>query len=425
MNQFWTTLTILSASLLLAWPGAVTAQSAPPCADEISVQPGDTLASLAERHYGDASAYREILAATNTQAAVDSSFTPITNPNVIGVGWKLCLSGSPQLVTNTPGRAAEPPPNRVATTGSIAELTPLIQRIARLSIPNLRGEAYPGSVISLEETLTPGPNYNRYLAAYRSEGLKIYALMTVPTGPMPPDGWPVIVLNHGYTPPERYQSTGGYEMHIDAFARHGYIVFRPDYRGYGNSQGEAAGGYDVPNYTVDVLNAVAALQQFPQAAPNRIGMWGHSLGGSITLYSMVSGADIKAGVIWAGVVGSYPDLLALWERQPSLLPIQAAGWRDALLAVVGPPDQNPIFWNAISPTNYLAYLSGPLQLHHSSGDASVPAEFSSRLAQQVQAAGITADYYEYAGDDHSLSLHAATALARSLAFFDYYLKPKG
>ena len=37
-------------------------------------------------------------------------------------------------------------------------------------------------------------------------------------------------------------------------------------------------------------------------------MWGHSMGGYITLRSMVITNTIKAGVIWAGVVGPYPNL---------------------------------------------------------------------------------------------------------------------
>ena len=415
----------MSLGLLLACSSVVTAQSPTSCAREVVVQPGDTLASLAEQYYGEASAYGEILAATNAQAALDASFARIANPNLIGAGWKLCLPGLPQPATDRASRNAGQPPVQAMSANPLVALMPLIQRISRLSIPNLRSEDHPGSLIDLEETLTPGPNYNRYLASYRSEGLKIYALMTIPSEPMPPGGWPVIVFNHGYMPPDRYQSTSGYEEHIDAFARHGYIVFRPDYRGYGNSQGEAAGGYDIPNYTVDVLNAVASLQQFPQAAPHRVGMWGHSLGGTITLYSMESGAEIKAGVIWAGVVGSYPDLLALWESHPALLPSQATAWRDLLLNTFGAPDQNPVFWNPISPLNYLADLSGPLQLHHGSNDESVPAGFSRQLAQQAQAAGKIVDYYEYPGDDHNLSLSSATALERSLAFFDYYLKPKG
>ncbi len=34
---------------------------------------------------------------------------------------------------------------------------------------------YPGSDIAIEETLEPEVNYQRYIASYQSEGLKIYA----------------------------------------------------------------------------------------------------------------------------------------------------------------------------------------------------------------------------------------------------------
>ena len=74
---------------------------------------------------------------------------------------------------------------------------------------------------------------------------------------------------------------------MDAIARSGYIVFKPDYRGHGDSEGEAVGAYGYPDYTVDVLNAVASLKRYPDADPSRIGMWGHSMGGFITLRCMV------------------------------------------------------------------------------------------------------------------------------------------
>ena len=93
--------------------------------------------------------------------------------------------------------------------------------------------------------------------------------------------------------------------YVDGFAHNGYIVFRADYRGHGSSEGEATGGYGSPAYTIDVLNALTAMKNYPGADPNRIGMWGHSMGGHITLRAMVTHGDIKAGVIWAGVVASY------------------------------------------------------------------------------------------------------------------------
>ena len=185
-----------------------------------------------------------------------------------------------------------------------------------LQISAMRAREYPGSDITIEETLDPGVNYDRYYVSYRSEGLKIYALMTVPNEEKPATGWPVIIFNHGFIPPDVYVSTERYVAYVDLIARSGYIVFRSDYRGHGNSEGDARGAYGSPDYTVDVLNAVASMKRYPDADPNRIGMWGHSMGGYITLRSMVITKDIKAGVIWGGVVASYPDLLTRWRRGP-------------------------------------------------------------------------------------------------------------
>ena len=70
-------------------------------------------------------------------------------------------------------------------------------------IESLRQRVYPGSEIVIEQTLTSGVNYERYIASYLSEGLKIYALLTVPQGEKPADGWPVVVFNHGYIPPDQ------------------------------------------------------------------------------------------------------------------------------------------------------------------------------------------------------------------------------
>jgi len=74
----------------------------------------------------------------------------------------------------------------------------------------MRGQVYPGSDIIIEQTLAPGRNYSRYIASYRSDGLKIYALLTVPKGEKPKTGWPAIIFNHGYIPPDQYRTTERY-----------------------------------------------------------------------------------------------------------------------------------------------------------------------------------------------------------------------
>lgn len=300
-----------------------------------------------------------------------------------------------------------------------------------LSIEALEKGDYPGSDIVIEQTLTPGSNYKRYIASYRSEGLKIYALLTVPNGP-PPDvhrdevGWPVIIFNHGYIAPSEYRTTERYTAYTDAFSRSGYIVLRSDYRGHGNSEGQARGGYGNNDYTIDILNAVASIKKYPDADPNRIGMWGHSMGGHITMRSMVVNNDIKAGVIWAGVVASYPDLLTSWRRgNASPRPVSSPGarrWRQSLMEQYGSLDTNPDFWNSISANSYLEKLSGPLQLHHGTADSSVPVEFSEKLHQQIKEAGKTSELFTYPGDDHNLSNNFSIAMNRSVAFFDKYIK---
>ena len=83
----------------------------------------------------------------------------------------------------------------------------------------------------------------------------------------------------------------------------------------GQSEGEGFEAYTTPDLTIDTLNGLASLQKYPDADPDRIGMWGHSMGGNITLRAMVISDEIDAGVIWGGVVASYPDLFERWRRR--------------------------------------------------------------------------------------------------------------
>jgi fermentation-respiration switch protein FrsA (DUF1100 family) len=358
---------------------------------------------------GTSHAARVPAATETTQAAPTATLTPVPTLTLTSTRSPTPTSSPTATPTNTPS------PTPTATP------TPLNP----LAIERMRQGSYPGSDIVIEQTLAPGSNYQRYIASYRSEGLKIYALLTVPDGEKPATGWPVIIFNHGYIPPKQYRTTDRYVAYVDALARSGYIVFRPDYRGNGSSEGEPGSPYSSPDYTVDVLNAVGSMKRYSNADPNRIGMWGHSMGGGITLRAMVVSKDIKAGVIWAGVVGTYSDLLNRWHptsADSSSAPPEARHWREDLVKAYGTPETNPEFWNSISPNAYLADLSGPVQLHHGTADENVPIAFSDELAQQIQAAGKQVEYYRYQGDNHNISKNFTTAMQRSIQFFDKYVK---
>jgi dienelactone hydrolase len=363
-------------------------------------------------------------AAGSTAATIPPSATPVT----VKIPEK-SPSPSPEPVPPATATAGKLPTRVLPTTAPPTDtpvLTPTATEPHPLSIEYLRVQDYPADELVIEEVLKPGMNYNRYIVSYLSEGLKINALLTVPFGEPPQSGWPAIVFNHGYIPPDQYRTTERYVDYVDDIALHGYIVLRPDYRGHAFSEGIARGAYGAPDYTIDVLNALAALKAYQDVDPNRIGMWGHSMGGYITLRSMVTTDDIKAGVIWAGVVVSYQDLIERWRRPASssdpAIPSSYRRWRSSLYEAYGAPDENPDFWDSISANAFLEDLSGPVQLHHAADDKEVPVGFSKILEKEILEAGGIVEFYQYKDDNHNISENFGDAMFRTLQFFDKYVK---
>jgi len=330
------------------------------------------------------------------------------------------------LPTNSPIPATQTSTSTPEPTASFTPVPTATPVPHPMSIIALRNMDYPGSEITIVKELERGVNYRRYYTYYLSEGLKIYALLTIPNGEPPEGGFPAIVFNHGYIPPDVYKTTERYIAYVDQIARSGYVVFRIDYRGHDQSEGEARGAYGDPGYQIDVMNAVASIKQHANVNPEKIGMWGHSMGGYLTLRAMVISSDIKVGVIWAGVVASYPDLIYNWRRTGSLTPSPSStgrSWRSAYIEQYGTPEQNPAFWDSISATSYLADLSGPIELHHGTADEDVPVEFSIRLAELGRQNSQIINLYTYEGDNHNISKYFSQAMRQTISFFDIYLKP--
>ncbi len=302
-----------------------------------------------------------------------------------------------------------------------------------LSISYMRAQQYPGSDITIEQILSDGSNYHQYITSYKSEGLKIYALLTVPiptpgSGQVKPkNGWPVILFNHGYIPPDIYRTNERYIAYVDAFSRNGYIVFKPDYRGNGLSQGQPEGAYYSPAYTIDDLNALSSIKKYQVADAKRVGVWGHSMGGNIALRDLVVRPnDVKAAVIWGGVVGSYDDLMNNWQRRVPFVPSARElafrnRYRQNLISQYKTPTENPTFWQAIDPTFFVSDIQVPIQLDVGGSDEEVPVAFSQGLKTKLERAGKTVEYFEYPGADHNISQSLGSALDRSVAFFDKYL----
>ena len=117
-----------------------------------------------------------------------------------------------------------------------------------------------------------------------------------------------------------------------------------------------------------------------------------------------------------GTVRNMPQSSQRWIEDFS-------SWVEDFSTQYGTADQNPAFWATISPNAYLADLSGPIELHHSTTDEIVPAAWAETLEQELK--GTSKQPYElhtYPGDNHNISANFRVAMQRTVAFFDKYVK---
>ena len=172
---------------------------------------------------------------------------------IVGVGIALYFQKYPLVTKST--QTADPLQQAVVSPTPNPTNTPFYD----LTVPYLRNRDYKSELGSREEYSKNG-TYTTYVTSYTSDGLKINGLLTIPAGEKPANGWPAIVFVHGYIPPKTYQTTERYVDYVDYLARNGFVVFKIDLRGHGNSEGQAGGGYYGSDYVIDTLNARAALQ---------------------------------------------------------------------------------------------------------------------------------------------------------------------
>ncbi len=281
------------------------------------------------------------------------------------------------------------------------------QQTGIASVPYLRERTYQGGKIKIEETLVSEANYTSYIFSYPSDNLKIFGMMNVPNGNGP---FPVIILNHGYFNQTSFSSGDGTRAMADILAAKGYITLASDYRGFGKSENDAqkSRGHS-PNYAIDILNLISSVKSLTKADTNRIGMWGHSMGGEVSLRSLEATNKIKAAVLWAPTSTNASDNAAFYSR----------GQRAGLPS----PSQNQNVQQDTSPINYLKYILTPISLHQGLADTEVKPEWSKQLNQALIKEGKKVEYFEYPGQDHNFRNLGWDIIAkRTVDFFDKYVK---
>ena len=351
------------------------------------------------------------------QYTATASGTPTLEPTITPT-WNLLITLTPTITptfTLTPTITLSPtvtvPPTPTLSPTSTLTPTPTTDPYQYMYINTLIERKYGGGVIQDVGNLNSVGSFTRKLFKYRSEGLNLYGFINIPPGQGP---FPVVVMLHGYVSPDEYATLDYSTRYADALAEAGFIVIHPNLRGYAPSA--KADNFLGIGDTIDVLNLIHLLRSqagsaglLQKADANRIGLWGHSMGGGIVQRVLIVDEDIKAALLYASVNVDEALNLAHFDddgrgNEKEKLPEEA-------LAL-------------ISPENYLERIDTPISIHHGEADIVVPPEWSQDLCVHLQDLNIDTECVTYPGQPHTFQNSGDTRFIRNMiGFFTEYLNP--
>lgn len=337
-------------------------------------------------------------------------------------------------MTSSPIETAAPSP--IPTPTFTASPTPTIEElIFPFTIDGLRQHDFKSGKIHIRSTLSENDRFTSYLIDYPSDGLTITGVMQIPVGEGP---FPAILMNHGFFSRTPYHSGDGTDRASAFLAEHGYITLASDYRSWGDS--DVGKSFFYSGLVIDVINLLNAIPSIEQADPNRIGMWGHSMGGGVTMKALTIDTRIKAAVLYSPVSADFADIIDRWgpgcfgdiaqgelivgcnssDVIPQDLPQNV---QDAYRFVASNEDE----LKKVSPFYHLDAVTVPIQIHYGTEDgkylSGTPPQWSVKLTQGLRDAGKQAELYQYEGEGHSfIGQPWFDFMARTLRFFDQYVK---
>jgi len=310
------------------------------------------------------------------------------------------------------------------------------------TVDGLRQHDYQSGEIRIRETLAETDQYTSYLIDYPSNGLTITGVMQIPKGDGP---FPVIVMNHGFHARSAYNSGDGTDRAAEYLAKQGYITIASDYRSWGES--EVGESFFYSGLAIDVINLLNAIPSIPQADPNRVGMWGHSMGGGVTMKVLtIVGAgssrpiSVKAAVLYSTVSADHSDVIARWGNGcfgDIAAGEQVIGCNSADIVPLDLPNELLNAYHTapndaetmmkISPIYYLESIHAPFQIHYGTLDGLIysgtPPEWSLKLNQALLEAGKDVELFRYEGEGHSfVGQPWFDFMIRVLGFFDDNVK---
>ena len=269
---------------------------------------------------------------------------------------------------------------------------------------------------SLPATVDPAtlvePLHVRYAGA---DGREVPALLYVPHAE---------ALRGSGTPPAIVHIHGGptgqhlrwWDRASQCFANSGYVVLAPNIRGstgYGREFQEANRGDWGGKDLADLTRGVEWLVKEGIADRRRIGAYGGSYGGFMTLMVLAQAPDLwAAGVSIVGVVS--------WK---TLYDTTRGDLRDYLERELGDPAKAADLYRDRSPLTHVAKIKAPLLLLQGANDPRVPRSEADQMIDALRKGNKTFEEHIYPGEGHGFRTreNMIDSLRRATEWFDRYL----
>jgi dipeptidyl aminopeptidase/acylaminoacyl peptidase len=225
-----------------------------------------------------------------------------------------------------------------------------------------------------------------------SEGTNVQSWLIFPPDVKAGVRYPIVTYIHGGPAFAHYAvfPSGPFAFQA-ALAARGYIVFQPNPRGsYG--AGEAFTRANVKDFGYgdlrDILSGLDAVGQTIPVDPKRVGIFGWSYGGYMTMWAATQTGRFKAAVAGAGV----SDWLSYYgtnEIDTWMLPYFGASVYD-----------DPAVYAKSSPINYIKQVKTPTLMLAGDRDAEVPVTQSYEYWHALRDLGVPAQLVIYPGEGH-------------------------
>jgi dipeptidyl aminopeptidase/acylaminoacyl peptidase len=254
------------------------------------------------------------------------------------------------------------------------------------------------------------------LVHYKSfDGRIISAFLWVPFNLKRDGANPAVVLPHGGP---TGQTLDTFNRTAEALASRGYIVIAPNVRGstgYGMAFQKAnyqdLGGGDLQDevYAAKFLAATGYVDE------KRIGIMGGSYGGYMAMMAIGKTPDV-----WAAAVELFGITDWLTEQAHESPELQQYDQ-----SILGDPVKDRKVYEDASPIKYFQNARAPLLVLQGENDIRDPEEEADQVVNTLRRYGKIVDAHYYPGEGHGFAKreNQVDSLARSIEWFDKYLKP--